>query len=114
MQIGSKALGLAAACKHGLDIPYRKVEHVLEAALDWLLAGEHTDPGNARLVKLLRKHRGQLLTFLYVAGLAPAKNAAERAIRPAVLVRKTSGGNRRDRGASTHAVLSSIIRTCQQ
>jgi hypothetical protein len=79
-----------------------------------VLAGEQRDPDNARLVKLLRKHRQQLLTFLYVEGLQPTNNAAERAIRPAVLVRKISAGNRSDRGASTHAVLTSIIRTCQQ
>ncbi|MCL4545608.1 MAG: transposase [Chloroflexi bacterium] len=80
--------------------------------MDRLLAGEYADPDNTRLEKLLRKHRDQLLTFLSVDGLAPANNAAERAIRPAVVVRKTSGDNRRDRGAATHAVLTSIIRTC--
>lgn len=93
---------------------YQQACQKLEAALDRLLAAEHTDPDNARLVKLLRKHREQLFTFLYVDGLAPTNNAAERAIRPAVVVRKTSGGNRTDRGARTHAVLTSIIRTCQQ
>ena len=93
---------------------YQRAAQKLEAALDRLLAGEHTDPDDARLVKLLRKHRAQLFTFLYVEGLAPTNNAAEREIRPALLVRKTSGGNRSDRGAKTHAVLTSVIRTCQK
>ena len=93
---------------------YQRACQRLEAALDRLLEAEQTDPDNARLVKLLRKHRGQLFTFLYVEGLAPTNNAAEREIRPAVVVRKTSGGNRSDRGAQTHAVVTSMIRTCQK
>ena len=36
---------------------------------------------------------------------------AEREIRPAVVVRKLSAGNRTDAGAETHAVLMSILRT---
>ena len=93
---------------------YQRACARLEAALDRLLEAEQTDPDNARLVKLLRKHRTQLFTFLYVDGLAPTNNAAEREIRPAVVVRKTSGGSRSDRGASTHAVLTSVIRTCRK
>ena len=33
VQIGPRALGLAAQFKHGLGVPYRKVEHVLDEAL---------------------------------------------------------------------------------
>jgi len=39
---------------------------------------------------------------------------AEQAIRPAVVNRKTSGGNRTPTGARTQAVLTSIFRTCKQ
>ncbi len=86
----------------------------LEAALDRALAGEQSDVNNARFLKLLRKHRSRLLTFLRVDGLQPTNNAAERAIRPAVVVRKISAGNRSTRGSQTHAILTSIQRTCQQ
>ena len=41
-------------------------------------------------------------------------NAAERAIRPAVIIRKNSYGNRSERGADTQAVLMSIYRTLKQ
>ena len=37
---------------------------------------------------------------------------AEREIRPAVVVRKLSAGNRTEVGAETHAVLMSVLRTC--
>ena len=86
----------------------------LEAALDRLLAGHYTDPDNARFAKLLRKQRPHLLTFLYVDAMAPTNNAAEREIRPAVLIRKTNGCNRSETGALTHSILTSIIRTCQK
>jgi transposase len=93
---------------------YSQARERLEKALDRILAGEQGDPENARLVKLLQKHRSRLLTFLYVDGLEPTNNAAERAIRPAVVVRKISAGNRSSRGARAHAILTSILRTCQQ
>jgi hypothetical protein len=35
-------------------------------------------------------------------------------LRPAVVTRKVCGGNRTDRGAHTHEVLASVLRTIQQ
>jgi transposase len=39
---------------------------------------------------------------------------AEQAIRPAVIFRKMSGGHRSSKGAETHDILTSVIRTCVQ
>jgi hypothetical protein len=86
----------------------------LEAALDRLLARQLTDADNARFAKTLRKQRPRLLTFLYHDAVAPTNNAAERELRPAVVVRKTGGCNRTDAGAKAHAVLASVLRTCQK
>ena len=88
----------------------------LETALDRLLdqTAEPEDEAARRLVKLLRKQRPRLFTFLYVAGVAPTNNAAERAIRPAVVVRKISAGNRSPRGARVHEVVTSLWQTCRQ
>ena len=41
-------------------------------------------------------------------------NRAERAIRPAVIARKVSCGNRTQRGASTWQILVSLATTAQQ
>ena len=41
-------------------------------------------------------------------------NRAERAIRPAVIARKVSCGNRTERGASTWQILVSLATTAQQ
>lgn len=86
----------------------------LEAEMDRLLAGAYTNPDNARFAKLLRQHREQLLTFLYVPAVDPTNNAAERELRPAVIIRKTNGCNRSPAGAKTHAIVTSVLRTCQK
>ncbi|HET92141.1 MAG TPA: IS66 family transposase [Chloroflexi bacterium] len=93
---------------------YRVARGKLEAALNRLLAQEATDPEAAKLLKLLTKQRPHLLTFLYVDEVDATNNIAERTIRPAVIVRKISAGNRSDKGADTHAILASIIQTCRQ
>jgi transposase len=79
--------------------------------LDRLLAGTYTDPDNARLAKLLRKHRESVLRFLDHDEVDATNNLAERESRPAVIARKLSAGNRTEAGAETHAVLASVFRT---
>jgi hypothetical protein len=86
----------------------------LHAELDRLLAGDYTDPDNARLAKRLRKQRDHLLRFLDHEGVEATNNLAEREIRPAVVARKMSAGNRTEAGAETHAVLASVLRTCRR
>jgi transposase len=95
---------------HGYLVARGKVE----ATLDRLLNQEVSDPENVKLVKLLTKQRHRLLTFLYIEEVDPTNNIAERRIRPAVIVRKISAGNRSDRGSETHATLTSIVQTCRQ
>lgn len=65
------------------------------------------------LTKRLIKYRGDLYTFIET-GVEPTNNRAEREIRPAVLMRKTSYGNRSEQGARNQAVLMSVIRTCHK
>ncbi len=86
----------------------------LEAVFDRLLARHYRQAKTVRFVKLLRKQRPYLFTFLYVAAVAPTNNAAERELRPAVIIRKTNGCNRSSTGATVHAVLSSVIRTARK
>lgn len=67
-----------------------------------------------RLIKRLRRHQHDLFTFLDHADVPFDNNHAERAIRPAVIIRKNSYSNRSDRGADAQAVLMSIYRTLKQ
>jgi hypothetical protein len=66
-----------------------------------------------RLSKRLIKHRDELYTFVKTV-MDGTNNHAEREIRPAVLMRKISYGNRSDRGAENQAILMSMIRTAQK
>jgi transposase len=67
-----------------------------------------------RLVKRLRRHRADVLTFLNHEDVPFENNHAERAIRPAVIIRKNSYGNRSAQGADCQAVLMSVFRTLKQ
>jgi len=93
------------------DHGYAVLRGKLHAALDRLLAGTYTDWDNAKLAKLLRKHRGSVLGFLDHDGVAATNNLAEQEVRPAVIARKVSAGNRTEAGAEAHAVLASLLRT---
>jgi transposase len=76
--------------------------------------GSSTDPDVERLKNRMSIFRGEFLTFLTETGVEPDNNRAERAIRPAVVARKISGGSRSVKGAEAHAILMSIIQTCRQ
>jgi transposase len=81
------------------------------AAWRRLLAGRYSDPDDARLARLPRKHRDAVPRFLDHDEVDGTNLLAEREIRPAVVVRELSAGNRTDAGAETHAVLMSVLRT---
>jgi transposase len=72
--------------------------------------------GNRRLLKHLNKERDHLFTFLRHPELGvPATNwRAEQGIRPAVMIRKTWGGNATWNGAGTQQCLMSVCRTGRQ
>lgn len=55
-----------------------------------------------------------LWTFVTVPGVEPTNNAAERAVRPAVLWRKQSLGTQTEAGTQCVARLLSVATTCQQ
>jgi transposase len=67
-----------------------------------------------RLTKRLRRHQDDLFTFLDQEQVPFDNNHAERSIRPAVILRKNSYGNRSQRGADCQAVLMSVFRTLKQ
>jgi transposase len=55
-----------------------------------------------------------LETFLRVAGVDPTNNAAERALRHAVIWRKTSGGTEGGSGSPFVERMLSVVATCRQ
>lgn len=95
---------------HGLYVATGR----LAANMDRLLAKTFRNPSNRRLAKHLRHEQPWLFTFLHCPGIEATNNAAERALRPAVIARKTWGGNRTENGAKTQQILISILTTCRQ
>jgi transposase len=88
----------------------------VDAALATLLhAGQdNPDPQAAGLCRSLLRLWPALWTFAEVAGVEPTNNAAERALRPAVLWRKGSFGTRSDAGARFVERLLTVSATCKQ
>jgi FtsZ-binding cell division protein ZapB len=64
-----------------------------------------------RLRRRIIKHNQELFTFLDNPVVEPTNNRAERQLRPLVIMRKVTFGNRSAVGALNQAVLTSIIQT---
>jgi hypothetical protein len=83
----------------------------LIARLANLVAAPGAVPDCQRLAGHLTTEFTAVLSFLFDDRLDATNWRAEQAIRPAVVNRKVSGGNRSSRGAETQQVLSSVIQT---
>ena len=64
--------------------------------------------------KELWKHRARLWTFVDVEGVEPTNNAAERALRPAVIWRKLCFGTQSASGSRFVERMLTAIETCRQ
>jgi transposase len=95
---------------HGLRVAKGR----LEARMTRALGARITSTENRRFAKHLARYEDALFVFLDRPDLEATNWPAEHAIRPAVVNRKTCGGNRTQRGARTQAVLMSLLRTCYQ
>ena len=62
----------------------------------------------------LEKQQDRLFTFLDVEEVEATNNLAERQLRPAVIARKVSRGNKTPKGAHTWEILTSLAATCAQ
>jgi len=93
------------------SLPLQRRQHRLEARLFAWGATPYHNTTLKRLAGRVLKHHQQLLTFTRVAGVSPDNNAAERAIRPHVIIRKRSYQSRSPTGMATHASLTSLVQT---
>ncbi|HEX5871126.1 MAG TPA: IS66 family transposase [Longimicrobium sp.] len=98
------------------DAAYTRRACRIEDRLD-ALARAHAcepEPHAKRLAARLLRHRRELTPFLWDEHLDGTNNAAERALRPAVVMRKVTGGSRSEAGAHAWAVLATVLRTARQ
>ena len=86
----------------------------LETRLEELIGCDYTEPNEKRIARRMSKHCKELTAFLWEKELDGTNNAAERALRPAVVARKISGGSRSEEGAIAFARLASLLRTARQ
>lgn len=93
---------------------YDRLLRYIHQRLSELSCASYQTPDCQRLAKRLRKHSHQLFTFLEQMDVESNNNSAERAIRPAVVTRKISGGNRSSAGTEALSIITSIIQTCKQ
>jgi transposase len=82
---------------------------------EYLEQGSYTDPKLkiVRFCKNLLENFSSLWTFLFIEGVEPTNNHAERCLRPAVIWRKKSFGTRSDYGSEYVARTMSFIMTCK-
>ena len=94
----------------GEGVPRADLERKLEA----LLAQPRPTNVEERVRRRLEKQKDHLFTFLDHAEVEATNNLAERQLRPAVIARKVSCGNKTTSGAHTWEILTSLAATATQ
>jgi hypothetical protein len=99
------------------DLPpqeFARIRRQLDQRATALISPPRGDPDEERVANRLRKRRQWLFTFLDHPDVEATNNRAERALRPAVIARKLSCGNKTQRGKHTWEILASLAATCSQ
>ena len=93
---------------------FRDLRRALEYKAVQLLEAPRSEPNEEAVRNRLHKQRNHLFTFLDHDGVDATNNLAERQLRPAVIARKISCGNKTPKGAQTWQILTSLAATCVQ
>jgi transposase len=96
------------------EAEFADVRMKLEAWCDRLLAEPRTQPGDMAIQNRVGKRRDDIMGCLYEPAAEPTNNRAERSLRPAVIARKVSCGNKTEAGAECQQILVSLATTCVQ
>jgi len=91
-----------------------RIRDHLKKRANELLDSPRGDPDEERVANRLRKRKQWLFTFLDHPDVEATNNRAERSLRPAVIARKLSCGNKTRRGTTTWQILASLGATCAQ
>jgi transposase len=86
----------------------------LNERTDKLLQTRPTHEPNRRLLAHLSNQREHIFTFLTEPGVQATNWRAEQSLRPAIVNRKSWGGNRTTNGAHVQQITISVIRTARQ
>lgn len=108
------AMAVGKNREHIGEKKFQQYRENLERWADDLLGTHYSQPGVEKALQRFRTNREHLFTFLYNSTVPPTNNLAERQLRPAVINRKVSCGNKTDNGRRTWQILASVAATCQQ
>jgi hypothetical protein len=98
-----------------LDVSsYRREAAAFIIWFDEFVAAGHSSALNQRFADRLDEIRDHVLPIVENPGLPATNDLAERQIRPMVIHRKISAGNKTDAGAQALACLASLATTCRQ
>jgi hypothetical protein len=107
---------LLAELKHILSLA-RSGEFSKEdmlAMLDCTINKGFDDYWCKSLIKRIVRYRHEWFTFMDTPDVDCTNNAAERSLRPSVVMRKITGGSRSDKGAHCHEVCMSALATWEK
>lgn len=93
---------------------YEHKKNILHIAAKVLLEDRRENCTEESIRNRIAKQRDHLFVFLEHEGVDATNNLAERQLRPAVIRRKLSCGNKTRKGADSFEVLASLAATCQQ
>lgn len=111
LQVVKKTYASAKAYDHkGTDKDIEDLFQTMEDGMNQPYKSHHC---HTFVVNLLNE-RDNLFEFVKNPYVDGTNNAAERALRPSVVARKISGGNRTVKGAKTYEVLLSVTQTLYQ
>ena len=96
------------------DARHQDCVQALEVRAASLLAAPRPQPQEERIRNRLSKQQDHLFTFLKHRDVPATNNLAERQLRPAVIARKLSCGNKTEKGARTWEILTSVAATATQ
>jgi len=92
----------------------RRLENNYQQRLKKICARVLAHPQAEKLRLRLKENRAKLFTFIRHPQVGPTNNQAEQSLRPSVILRKLTFGNRSSAGARHHSVLSSLLITAQR
>ncbi|MCG2810674.1 MAG: IS66 family transposase [Candidatus Aminicenantes bacterium] len=98
--------------KKPFDLEKRQKEHERFLQMIMKIIGSKYQHEDVKKIQTrISNQKANLLTALIKENVPLTNNLAERAIRPLVVIRKISGGSKSQNGASTLAVIMSILQT---
>lgn len=109
--------GIFALRQSACELDALSYEREASELIEWFeefLEQPQSSPSNQRFAARLGEIRDQVLCIIEDPALPATNNLAERQIRPAVIHRKISAGNKTEHGAEVLAILASLTTSCRQ